>query len=75
MFLNCSAMDVLQDNNKLCIVKDSGYTGLKTLIEHILNCFQHMHTVIGFFLNVLNAQLQNENQNVITLNGLTPNSY
>ena len=68
-------MDVLQGNNKLCIVKDSEYTGLKTLIEHNLNCFQHMHTVIGLFKNVLNAQLQKENQNVITLNGLTPNSY
>jgi len=31
-----TGMDVLRDNNKLCIVKDIELNGLKTSIEHIL---------------------------------------
>ena len=33
---NDTGMDVLRDDNKLCIVEDIELNGLKTSIEHIL---------------------------------------
>jgi len=36
MLQNDTGMDVLRDNNKLCIVEDIELNGLKTSIEHIL---------------------------------------
>jgi len=36
MLQNDTGMNVLRDNNKLCIVEDIELNGLKTSIEHIL---------------------------------------
>jgi len=36
MLQNDTGMDVLRDDNKLCIVEDIELNGLKTSIEHIL---------------------------------------
>ena len=44
---NSTDMDVLWDNNKLCIGEDIEINGLKTSIENILKwqkCLKHIHT-------------------------------
>ena len=54
-------MDVLRDNNRLCIVEDIELNGLQPSIEHILKWpkyLKHIHTADKVVLNVLNWQIK-----------------